>query len=51
MGQKIWKISCFLNLVKHYFVDKFYKTIAIITNKKGHQKQKEAPEMDFFGTL
>ena len=38
MGQKIWNLSSFLNLVKYYTIYKFYETIPIITNKKGHQK-------------
>ena len=45
MGQKIWSISSFLNLVRYYIVNKFYEKIPIITNIK------RVPEMDTFGTL
>ena len=38
MGQKNWNVSSFLNLGKYYTINKFYETIPIITNKKGHQK-------------
>ena len=34
----IWNTSSFLIVVKYYSINKFYETILIITNKKGHQK-------------
>ena len=36
--KKNWNISSFLNLVKYYTINKFYETISIITNEKGHQE-------------
>ena len=33
-----WNTSSFLIVVEYYSINKFYETILIITNKKGHQK-------------